>query len=76
MGPVTAETYTVSYDRAGDPSYGVVISLAPDGTRVVAKVDPEDVATVAFLTDGKVEPVGSPGVTQKDGDSLYWRPAL
>ena len=28
---------------------------------MVAKVDPEDVATVAFLTDGKVEPSGVAG---------------
>ena len=74
-GLVTVETYTVSYDRSGNPSYGVVISLAPDGTRVVAKVDPEDVATIAFLTDGNVEPVASPGVTKKEGGTLHWRPA-
>ena len=75
-GPVTAETYTMSYNRTGNPTHGVVISLAPDGTRVVAKVDPEDVAAVAFLTDGKLEPVGSPGVTRKDGDTLLWHPVL
>ena len=66
----------MSYNRSGNPTHGAVISLAPDGSRVVAKVDPEDVATVAFLTDGKLEPVGSPGVTRKDGDTLHWHPVL
>jgi acetyl-CoA C-acetyltransferase len=62
-GPVTTETYTVAYDRTGEPAYGVVMSLGPDGTRVVAKVDPKDAATIAFLAHGTVEPVGSQGLT-------------
>lgn len=74
-GPVTAETYTVSYDRSGNPVQGVVISIRPDGARVVAKVDPEDVATITFLTDGKLEPVGSPGLTRRDGQTLKWHRA-
>ena len=75
-GPVTTETYTVTYDRAGEPARGVVMSLAPDGTRVVAAVDATDTTAIAFLTDGKGEPVGAPGVTWKEGDTLRWRPAL
>jgi len=73
-GPVTTETYTVTYDRAGDPARGVVIARAPDGTRVVARVGADDTAAIAFLTDGKAEPVGMPGVTWKEGDTLNWRP--
>jgi acetyl-CoA C-acetyltransferase len=74
-GPVTTETYTVTYDRAGEASSGVVMSLAPDGTRVVARVNLRDAATIAFLTDGTAEPVGTPGMTWKEGDTLHWRPA-
>lgn len=74
-GPVTVETYTVVYDRAGEPSYGVVLSLARDGTRVVARVEPTDVASIAYLTDGRVEPVGTAGVTSRRGDTLHWSPA-
>jgi acetyl-CoA C-acetyltransferase len=74
-GPVTTETYTVTYDRAGNPARGVVLSLAPDGTRVVAAVDPRDADAIAFLTDGTAEPVGTPGVTWKEGGTLHWRPA-
>jgi acetyl-CoA C-acetyltransferase len=72
-GEVKVETYTVVYDRSGNPAFGVVMSKAPDGSRVVAKVAPDDAASIAFLTDGKREPVGSTGVTAKSGDTLFWR---
>ena len=73
-GTVTVETYTVIYARSGEPDYGVVISRAPDGSRVIAKVARDDAATIAFLTDGAVEPVGSSGITVRQGDTLFWRP--
>jgi acetyl-CoA C-acetyltransferase len=74
-GPVTLETYTVVYDRAGDPAYGVVLSRNDEGLRVIARVPPTDAETLAFLTDGLQEPVGSNGVTRRDGDVLVWTPA-
>jgi acetyl-CoA C-acetyltransferase len=74
-GQVTVESYTVVYDRAGQPSYGVVMARAPDGARVAAKVAPDDARSIAFLTSGAQEPVGAKGVTAKDGDTLYWRAA-
>ncbi len=73
-GPCTLETYTVAYDRSGAPAYGVVFSRTADGKRTVARVAPEDEATMAFLTDGAREPVGSPGGTLRQGDTLHWRP--
>ena len=73
-GPVTLETYTVIYDRAGEPDYGIVFARAPDGARVIAKVAGEDADTIAFLTDGRCEPVGSTGITSKIGETLFWRP--
>ena len=72
-GMVTLETYTVVYDRSGDPAFGIVMARSPDGGRVAARVGPEDKRTIAFLTDGKAEPVGSKGVTSKTGDTLFWR---
>lgn len=72
-GPVIVETYTVFYDRSGAPTHGVVLARAPDGTRVVARVDSEDMDDIAFLTDGHVEPVGSPAVTEKVGEILHAR---
>jgi acetyl-CoA C-acetyltransferase len=74
-GTAPVETYTVIYNRSGEPDFGVVMSRAPNGSRVVSKVDPKDAEAIAFLTNGKVEPVGAMGVTRKEGDTLYWRPA-
>jgi acetyl-CoA C-acetyltransferase len=74
-GPVTVETYTVVYERTGEPAFGVVISLAPNGDRVMAKVAGNDAVAIAFLTNGQAEPVGSPGMTYRVGDMLYWRAA-
>ena len=73
-GPVTLETYTVIYDRTGAPDYGITLSRAPDGSRVIARVDGTDEAAIAFLTDGNTEPVGSPGITSRLGDTLFWQP--
>ncbi|MEJ5979082.1 acetyl-CoA acetyltransferase [Novosphingobium sp. PS1R-30] len=72
-GPVTIETYTVFYDRGGAPTHGVVLALSPVGTRVVARVDAEDTAGIAFLTDGRTEPVGRAARTEKIGDVLHLR---
>jgi acetyl-CoA C-acetyltransferase len=72
-GVAPVETYTVLYGRSGEPEFGIVMSRAPDGARVVAKVAPDDKAAIAFLTNGAAEPVGAIGSTRKIGDTLYWR---
>ena len=70
-GPAVLETYTVFYGRDGTPTHGVVIARSPDGARVLSRVDGDDEAAIAFLTDGAVEPVGSGGATVRQGDTLY-----
>ncbi|MBV1918372.1 MAG: acetyl-CoA acetyltransferase [Sphingomonadaceae bacterium] len=72
-GPATIETYTVFHSRAGDPTSGVIFALTPQGTRVVSKVEGEDLDMMAFLTDGTVEPVGTSGRTERVGETLFWR---
>jgi len=74
-GPATIETYTVFHSREGDPTGGTIVALTPDGRRVVAKVPGEDAATIAFLTDGKAEPVGTAGRIEREDETLYWRAA-
>lgn len=71
-GPVTLETYTVLYDRSGAPTHGVVISRDPRGNRVLARIPPDDATTLAFLTDGNEEPVGTAGRTAREGEALRW----
>lgn len=61
VGPGRIETYTVLYDRAGQPRHGIVVARNPAGGRFLAKVPSEDYATIEFLTDGAKEPVGTPG---------------
>jgi acetyl-CoA C-acetyltransferase len=73
-GPARLETYTVVYDAAGQPAYGVVLARAPSGVRVIARVEPEDAATIAFLTDGRRAPVGTAGLAERRGEALAWRP--
>jgi acetyl-CoA C-acetyltransferase len=72
-GPATIETYTVFYSRDGLPKVGTVVAFTPNGKRVLASVPPCDEAMIAFLTDGKVEPVGSSGrVSKGSGGLMLW----
>ena len=71
-GDFAVETYTVFYDRDGAPRHGVVLSHGPDGERIIARVDADDARSLAFLTDGKAEPVGKVGHNRRSGDSLVW----
>lgn len=75
-GLATIETYTVFYKRDGSPRIGTVVARTPQGKRVLASVPPGDGVMIAFLTDGKVEPVGSAGrVTKGDSGLMHWSAA-
>jgi len=74
-GEFPVETYTVIYGREGEPESGVVISRTPDGRRLIAAVDPKDEGSIAFLTDGASEPVGTVGQNRKSGELLTWTAA-
>ena len=74
-GSGTIETYTVFYDRSGAPRAGVVVGRSQAGTRFLATVPGDDATTIAFLTDGTTEPVGTPGIARPGLDGLArWRP--
>jgi acetyl-CoA C-acetyltransferase len=72
-GPGIIETYTVLYGRDGRPKFGVVVGRGPAGQRFLAKVPPSDESGIAFLTDGKFEPVGSHGAAAlgPEGDCVW-----
>ncbi len=72
-GPAEIETYTVFYARDGQPKSGVVVARLPDGNRTLARVPGDDAATIAFLTDGAAEPVGTKGEVVPAGDVMVWR---
>ena len=72
-GPATIETYTVFYKRDGSVRIGTVIARTLDDKRVLASVPASDAAMIAFLTDGKVEPVGSKGrISKGNEDLMIW----
>jgi len=70
-GPATIETYTVHYRRDGTARVGTVVALTPAGSRTLALVPPDDDAMIAFLTDGRREPVGSRGTIRQGEDGLH-----
>ena len=74
-GHLPVETYTAVYRRDGDPDYGVVLSRAPTGERVIARVAPDDTRSIAYLTDGASQPVGATGVNRRIRDKLIWTAA-
>ena len=75
VGQATVETYTVFYARDGKARAGVVVARTPAGNRTLARVPGTDVETIAWLTDGAAEPVGSVGEIVADGDDMVWRRA-
>ena len=68
-GPATIESYTVHYDRTGTPSSGVIVARTPTGSRTLASVPAEDSDMIAFLTEGRGEPVGSGGMITRLGEA-------
>lgn len=72
-GKAPVETYTVIYNRNGEPEYGVVLSRTRTGDRIIARVQPDDARSIAFLTDGTAEPVGHVGSHRRIGDMLVWQ---
>ena len=73
-GPAEIETYTVHYGRDGSARSGVVVAQTPAGARTLAAIPASDEAAIAFLTDGKCEPVGTAGRIERDAEGLArWR---
>lgn len=77
-GAGTIESYTVLYARTGAASAGVVVARNPAAERFLAAVPAEDTATIQFLSDGRVEPVGTSGVATRRSDDglLTWTPTV
>ena len=72
-GEGVIETFTIPFDRHGQPLHGTVIARAPEGARFLAHVPREDAATLGFLMTEKGQPVGSAGQAVRDGDKTVWR---
>lgn len=69
-GEAEIETYTVHYARDGSPRSGVVVARTPQGARTLALVPGTDTSALAFLTDGRQEPVGTAGLIRRDEEGM------
>jgi hypothetical protein len=75
-GAAELETFTVSYDREGQPAFGIVIARTPDGRRLMARVPASDEATIRRLTDLDGSPIGLAGrVNRLNEELLGWTAA-
>ena len=72
-GSATIESYTIFYGRDGTPKAGVIVARTPEDKRTLAHVDVTDAAMLAFLTDGKAEPVGTAGQIVTLDEGFGWR---
>ncbi|ERS95299.1 thiolase [Sporothrix schenckii 1099-18] len=72
-GPATIETYTVAYDRSGHPTVAhIVARVDQTGHRFVANNG--DAATLQYMVDLAVEPIGTRGTARqtKDGKNAFF----
>lgn len=72
-GEGVIETFSVPFDRNGEPSHGTVIARTPDGARFLAHVPRDDARMLAFLMAEESQPVGAHGRGVKAGDRIVWR---
>lgn len=73
-GRGTIETYTILYERDGSPRFGVIVGRNSAGSRFLAKVPGDDHDAIAFLSDGRIEPVGTRGEAVESNDcDVLWR---
>jgi acetyl-CoA C-acetyltransferase len=72
-GEGVIETFTIPFDRNGDPRHATVVARSPDGARFLAHVPREEKAMLAFLMAEEGQPVGSTGRAVKEEDRIIWR---
>lgn len=72
-GPGTIETYTIPYDRKGEPRFATVIGLSPAGKRFVAHVPKDDRDVLDLLTCKQGDPIGTRGSVVRAGEMNIWR---
>lgn len=73
IGAGRIEAYSVPYGRDGEPKFGTVIGLSPEGTRFICRVPKHDGEGMRLLVSGDREAVGTPGrVVPGDDGYAYW----
>jgi acetyl-CoA C-acetyltransferase len=71
-GPGQIETYTVVFDRDGNPDHAVIIGRTPHGSRFVAKSANGDLETISPLIDPLTDLIGLKGQTKAHEGFNIW----
>lgn len=69
-GEAHLETFTVLYDRNGEPRHGVAIVRTSDERRAIARVPRQDSSTLSVLLSTERSPVGAKGLLSLNTDQL------
>jgi len=72
-GPAVVETYTARFGRDGAAQDGIVIARTPTGQRLMARVSPDDEASMSQLLSMERSAVGAEGHVRTDVfGTLIW----
>lgn len=71
-GPGRLETYTVLFDRKGDPKHGVVIARLENNRRAIALVPPTDTQAIERLISGSTDVQDSAGTLAGHDSRNIW----
>lgn len=64
-GPAVIESFTMMYDRGGQPTHGVIIARTPEGARTLASLPASDAAGLETLMSPDSYPIGLSGDIKK-----------
>lgn len=77
IGEGRIEAYSVPYGRDGQPNFGTVIGVSPEGTRFICRIPGHDGRGIRLLVSGEKEAVGTRGkVVSGDDGYAYWMTEL
>ena len=72
-GPATLESFTMMYDRSGQPTHGVIMARSNTGERTLASLPASDVDGVRILMSKDRYPIGKSGkITAPEKGTAIW----
>lgn len=72
-GAAALETFTMMYDRSGQPTHGVILARTLDGNRALASLPAKDADGLAILMSQERYPIGLFGhIVQPDKGAAIW----
>ena len=72
-GPATLESFTMMYDRSGQPTHGVIMARIKTGERTLASLPASDAEGLSVLLNQERYPIGIVGeITAPDKGAAIW----